>query len=94
MPTTYPDFSFNFLLRKRMAKSVNKKGLKEFGKNLKRIREKKDFSLRELSYNCDIDFSNIGKIERGEANVTLFTIFELAKGLDVHPKKLLDFELD
>ncbi|NCT93011.1 MAG: XRE family transcriptional regulator, partial [Chitinophagaceae bacterium] len=27
-------------------------------------------------------------------NISLSTIFELAKGLDIAPKKLLDFSLD
>jgi transcriptional regulator with XRE-family HTH domain len=77
-----------------MRKTINKKALKEFGKNLKRIREKKDFTMRELSHYCDIDYSKIGKIEKGQINITLDTIMELARGLEIHPKKLFDFEVD
>jgi transcriptional regulator with XRE-family HTH domain len=65
-----------------------------FGKNLQKIRGNKKLSLLELSYNTSLDDSNISKIEHGKFNITLATIVELAKGLDVHPKKLLDFELD
>ncbi len=68
--------------------------LKEFGKNLKKLREAKVFTLIALSYECDIDYSDINKIEKGQKNVTLKTIVELAKGLDVSPKKLLDFEFE
>ena len=39
----------------------------------------KELSLRELAQNCDIDFSDIGKYERGEVNATYLTILELAK---------------
>jgi transcriptional regulator with XRE-family HTH domain len=68
--------------------------LKErFGDNLRKIREGKKLSLLQLSYNCSLDDSNISKIEHGKFNITLSTIFELAKGLDIHPKKLLDFEI-
>lgn len=67
--------------------------LKSFGKNLKKIREKKGVSLRELAASCNVDHSNIGKIEKGEFNITLLTILELSKGLEIHPKKLLDFEV-
>ena len=63
----------------------------QFGEHLQKIRESKNLSLLKLSYNCSIDESNISKIEQGKRNVTIATIFELAKGLDVHPKKLLDF---
>jgi len=66
----------------------------KFGKNLQRIREGKKLSLLNLSYNTTLDDSNISKIEHGKFNVTLGTIVELAKGLEVHPKKLLDFEID
>jgi transcriptional regulator with XRE-family HTH domain len=66
--------------------------LKEkFGENLQKLRESKDLSLVKLGNRCAIDESNISKIEHGKFNVTLSTIFELAKGLDVAPKKLLDF---
>jgi transcriptional regulator with XRE-family HTH domain len=63
--------------------------LKEFGKNLKRIRTEKKLSLRELSQNCNIDFSDIGKYERGEVNATYITIIELANALEVEPADLV-----
>lgn len=66
----------------------------KFGKNLQKIRESKKFSLLDLSYNTSLDDSNISKIEHGKFNITLGTIVELAKGLDIHPKKLLDFDFE
>lgn len=66
----------------------------QFGENLQKIRESKKLSLLKLSYNCSIDESNISKIEHGKFNITLATIVDLAKGLDIHPKKLLDFAFD
>lgn len=66
--------------------------LKGFGENLKKIRKLKGLSLRALSYECSIDHSDINKIEKGLKNITILTLVELAKGLSVHPKKLLDFE--
>lgn len=65
-----------------------------FGKNLQKLRESKKLSLLKLSYNCSIDESKISKIEHGKHNITLSTIIELAKGLEIHPKKLLEFELE
>lgn len=64
---------------------------KKFGENLKRIREEKGMSLRDVSYNCSIENSKISEIEHGKHNVTLGTILELAKGLDIAASKLLDF---
>jgi transcriptional regulator with XRE-family HTH domain len=66
----------------------------KFGENLQKIRLGKKLSLLRLSYNCSIDESNISKIEHGKFNVTLATILELAHGLEVHPKRLLDFDFE
>jgi transcriptional regulator with XRE-family HTH domain len=67
---------------------------KKFGDRIQAIREKKNLSLLQVSYNCSIDDSKISKIEHGKFNVTLATIIELARGLDIHPSELLkgDFE--
>ncbi|THU32467.1 helix-turn-helix transcriptional regulator [Niastella caeni] len=71
-----------------MKAGEDKETLKKFGGNLKKIRKHKGFSLRTLSHECSIDFSDIGKIERGEINVTLLTIVQLAKALEVSPDEL------
>jgi transcriptional regulator with XRE-family HTH domain len=71
-----------------MKAGEDKETLKTFGSNLKRIRKRKGLSLRALSYECSIDFSDIGKIERGEVNVTLLTIVQLAKALQVPAEEL------
>ena len=71
-----------------MKAGEDKVALKEFGSNLKKIRMRKGLSLRALSYECSIDFSDIGKIERGEINVTLLTIVQLARALAVPLEEL------
>lgn len=64
--------------------SENGKGLLEqFGSHIRKIRLSKELSYRKMATLCNIDFSNLRKIEQGELNVTLLTIYELAKGLDV-----------
>ncbi len=68
--------------------------LMRFGKNLRTLRGIKGMSLRELAVWCSLDHSNIGKIEKGEYNITLLTVLELSKALEIHPKKLLDFEIE
>jgi len=63
----------------------------KFGSHLKKIRESKNYSLIDVDYRCDLNESNISKIENGKFDIRLSTIFELAKGLGVEPKDLLDF---
>ena len=65
----------------------------KFGENLRKIREGKKLSLLKLSYNCSLDESNISKIEHGKFDIRISTIFELASGLEVSAKKLLDFDI-
>ena len=64
---------------------------KKFGKNLQKVRLAKGMSLLDVSYNCDLDDSRISKIEHGKVNITIGTLFELAKGLDVAVVQLLSF---
>jgi transcriptional regulator with XRE-family HTH domain len=63
------------------------------GKRVRQLRLEKKMSLRGLSQKCDLDYSDIGKYEKGEVNIQLSTIYELAKGLEVHPKSLFDFDI-
>lgn len=65
----------------------------QFGANLQKIRIAKGLTLRGLAANCNLDDSNISKIEQGKVDIQLSTLFELAKGLEVSHKLLIDFEL-
>lgn len=67
--------------------------LRKFGKRLSEIRIKKGLSLRELAALCDVDSSDIQKYESGTVNPTIATVADLAMGLGIHPKDLLDFDL-
>jgi transcriptional regulator with XRE-family HTH domain len=75
-----------------MALSSDQEYLIRFGEHLKTVREGKGISQRELALRCRIDHSDISKMERGERNITILTVLELATALEVKAKKLLDFE--
>lgn len=75
-----------------MGKDPAQEYLKRFGENLKILRESKGLSQHALASLCAIDHSHISKIERGQKNITILTIKELAAALEVKPRKLLDFE--
>lgn len=64
--------------------------LKEFGKHLRRIREEKGVSLRELELRVEtLSRQKISKIELGESNPTIYTLRQLAEGLEVPLEELL-----
>jgi transcriptional regulator with XRE-family HTH domain len=75
-------------------KKVNSKMNVRFGEHLKSVREGKSLSLRRLADLCDLDNSNISKIEHGKFDIQLSTIVELAKGLNVHPRELLNYDFE
>ena len=67
---------------------------KRFGATIQEIRETKRFTLRHVAAHCNLDNSKIAKIEDGRFNVSLSTIVELARGLGVHPSRLLVGDFD
>ena len=64
------------------------------GKRIERFRSEQSLSFRQLAQRCDLDYSDISKIEKGERNIQLSTVLQLAKGLGVQPKELFDFKID
>ena len=81
-----------------MAPRINKREeerLKPFRKKLRELREEQGLSQRELSSKCDVKHTKISQLEiNGKSNLNLTTLFELARGLNVHPKELIDYEFD
>nr|WP_315200636.1 helix-turn-helix transcriptional regulator [uncultured Flavobacterium sp.] len=75
-------------------KEIRKKYFVAFGENLQKLL---------LTYNKDVmTIASIGKIEpkqvyrvlNGEHGASMGTIISIAKGLDISPKELFDFNFD
>lgn len=60
-----------------------------FGRNLRSIRKSKGFSQERLAYDAGIDRSYLGKVERGEVNLTIERLYLLADCLQCSPKELV-----
>ena len=65
--------------------------LKKLGAKVLSIRLSKGLSQEEVSFRCDVDRAKISKIENGNANCNITTLIELAKGLGIETKELLNF---
>jgi transcriptional regulator with XRE-family HTH domain len=52
------------------------------------------FSQDFVATNSNLTKSNISEIENGNINLAFTTFLELAKGLGIDPKKLLDYRID
>ncbi len=63
---------------------------KRVGKNIRKKRKEKDFSQESFALHVKIDRSYMGRIERGEANITLDIIETIAKAVSCNPHELLE----
>lgn len=66
--------------------------LKEFGKNLRRIRKGKGLTMEVVANEAEIEYRQLGRIERGEINTSIVSLLRIAEVLDVDIKLLFDFE--
>ena len=59
------------------------------GKNIRETRKAKGFSQENLALQAKIDRSYMGRIERGEANITVDLLYKLSEVIKVNPHDLL-----
>ena len=57
--------------------------LQELGNTIKYLRENKEMSQSELSKKAGVNREQISRIESGQVNVTVKTIYKLAEALNV-----------
>ncbi len=69
----------------------NPQYINAFGANLKKIRSEKKLSQEQLAFDCNIPISQIGRIERGEVNTTISTLYTLSLALNISTSDLLNF---
>ena len=60
-----------------------------FGKSLRDLRQRRGFSQEELAERAHLHRNYVGGVERGERNISLINIVELAHALSVKPEDLL-----
>ncbi|UPT67932.1 MAG: helix-turn-helix domain-containing protein [Sphingobacteriales bacterium JAD_PAG50586_3] len=63
--------------------SANEKEFKEFGKRVKSFRKSKKITQQDLAYDCEVHKRTIQRIEKGDVNIGLETIFNIAKALEI-----------
>ncbi len=61
----------------------------EIGRLLRKKRAEKKITQEALALQCGIDRSYLGRIERGEVNLTVEKLYEIATALEVDIKELL-----
>ncbi len=66
------------------------KELKRFGARVRALRQLAGMSQEELAERAGLHRTYVGGIERGERNVGVLNILQLAHALKVHPSELFE----
>lgn len=81
-----------------MAKAQRKKDivrdayLKKLGGHIAKLRKEAGLNQSELALQCDKDKQSIQRLEQGRMNPTAFYLSQIADGLAVDQKELLNFK--
>jgi hypothetical protein len=78
----------NFALQNLFSNFLNKMidyqiEINNIAKRIKEIRRSKGLTVQEVAYRCDIERSNLSRIEAGRTNLTLKTICLICNALNV-----------
>ncbi len=57
--------------------------VKHIAHNIKAIRLSKGLSVQEVAYRCDIERSNLSRLEAGKTNMTIKTLCIICNALNV-----------
>ena len=62
--------------------------LKKLGNNLRKIRKEKGYSMESLAHEAEIEYRQLGRIERGEINTTVVSLLRICEALEIELKQL------
>lgn len=60
-----------------------------FGERVRRARQERSLSQEALAERCDLHWTYIGQVERGQRNLSLHNIIKIADGLGVDAGELV-----
>jgi transcriptional regulator with XRE-family HTH domain len=67
----------------------DEKFLKQIGENIRSIRLDKEITQEALANECEIDYSQINRMELGKVNFSISYLNKIAAALKTDPKDLL-----
>jgi len=65
--------------------------LSKIGLRIKQLRKEQGISQSQLAFEAEIPLRQIGRIERGELNTGVHTLYKIAFALNIPLSELLDF---
>jgi putative transcriptional regulator len=67
--------------------------LKSFAIHVKNIRQKKKLTQIDVSSRMGKDQQSLQRVESGKVSPSLYYLFQLAEGLDISVKELMNFKI-
>jgi len=77
-------------MAERLKYRRNQDAINTLARNVRKYRTDRQLTIEELANISNLDYSQVGRIERGLSNATISTIFEIATALGVKPEQLLE----
>ena len=59
------------------------------GKNIREVRKRQNLSAQELASRCDFEKSTMARLEAGNTNPTIFTLYKISQALGVEMEELV-----
>lgn len=74
-----------------LSKREEKEVLRKIGERVRELRIEKGLSQFELNVDSELSKNQIGRVERGEHNVSIITLIKIAKALQVEISEIIKF---
>lgn len=68
--------------------------LRNIGKRIAKYRNARKMTQTQLGDLCDMERPSIGRLEAGKSNATSLTLLKISHALNIHIKKIFDFEYE
>lgn len=60
------------------------------GQNLRRLRKARGFTMEGLAHEADMEYRQLGRIERGEINTSILSLLRVCEALHVEISELFE----
>ena len=67
---------------------------KAVGKRIKQLREERNIPQQDIAGACNMEKSNFSRLEAGNTNPTLYTLYKIAKNLEVEMCEIVKIDLN
>ena len=65
---------------------------KNLGIRIRKLREERNITQQNLAEMCNVEKSNMARIEAGRTNPTLFSMYKICSALKISLAELVDFD--